>query len=157
MFFQTLPSSIDDECLSAKPHVDGVQSSDRHSQVEFWVQTLKLYAIQEKVLTTMYFKDKVSAGVKISMAPRQQLELIDFNSISKINSSLRDWEKALPLFLKVRKDFSVPTAEPIFDRQANVLHLRYEYLPIHLRVCSLIDLLADSCRYESSCSGLCFP
>lgn len=119
------PASIDDEYLSSEPGPGNMQPPDKPSIIEFWLQTLKLYSIQEETLSAMYSNDAVIR--KAITSPSERLENLDFNTILRINSSLRKWNDALPHFLKVRVNAAEDLAEPIFSRQANVLHLRYDY------------------------------
>ena len=116
------PASINDEYLSAERGRDGIQPPDEPSTIEFWVQTLKLYLIQEETLSAMYSNDAIDQKAKTS--PKERLGNIDFNTVLRIESSLRTWNHALPHSLKVRENAVAERRQPILSRQANVLHLR---------------------------------
>lgn len=115
------PSSINDEFLGTTPGDSNDQPSDSPSVVEFWLQSLKLYVIQEEVLSTFYSHEASSQDTSLPIDKR--LEDLDFNSIASIDASLHRWQSHLPNHMHVQA-----TAESqdhsIFTRQANILHLR---------------------------------
>ena len=116
------PAGINDEYLSSTPGSSNLQPLGESSTVEFWLQTSKLYIIQEETLSAMYSNE--AAIRKATNSPAERLQNVDFNTILRIHSSLRQWNEALPQFLRVRKNSSTELADPIFSRQANVLYLR---------------------------------
>ncbi|KAJ9493819.1 hypothetical protein H2202_010674 [Exophiala xenobiotica] len=124
------PASINDEYLSTEPGPDGVQPRGEPSLAEFYIQTLKLYVIQERTLFAMYSND--ASDVKVTQSTRESLDNIDFNTILRIEASLKSWDEALPGYLKVRDNASTDFKTPIFARQANVLHLRCCGPPVDL-------------------------
>ena len=125
------PASINDEYLSSDPGPGGLQPQDKPSFIEFYIRSLKLYLIQEKTLSAMYSND--TSDLKTKKTLRERLEDVDFNTILRIEGSLRMWDESLPPFLKVRDTASIDLTDPIFARQANVLHLRYSSLNTDLR------------------------
>ena len=114
-----LPASIDDEYLSTVHGSDGIQPPHKPSKTEFYVQSLKLYVLQEETLSVMY-SDEVTEP---SLTPSERIEQLDFSKILKIDRSLQDWNDSLPPYLKVLHEASsgVP-----FSKQANTLHLQYD-------------------------------
>ncbi|KAK5203088.1 hypothetical protein LTR47_011092 [Exophiala xenobiotica] len=92
------PASINDEYLSTEPGPDGVQPRGEPSLAEFYIQTLKLYVIQERTLFAMYSND--ASDVKVTQSTRESLDNIDFNTILRIEASLKSWDEALPGYLK---------------------------------------------------------
>ena len=120
-----LPKSIDDEHLSAAPGSDrGLQLENKPSVTEFYLQSLKLYMIQDETLSVFY--SDYSTDRKAYLPPMQKLEDLNFDAIIRADSSLRRWHDLLPDFIKVKvgDGISDEMGKTVFARQANILHLR---------------------------------
>lgn len=115
-----LPKSIDDEDLSVASESDrGLQLDNKPSITEFYVQSLKLYIIQEEILSVFYSTDR-----KAYLPPMQRLEDLNFDAILRADSSLRRWRDSLPDFIEICGGISDEMDRTVFSRQANILHLR---------------------------------
>jgi len=120
-----LPASIDDQCLSSDPGPGSSQPANKPSEIEFYVQSLRLFNITEETLTAMYSGEATRRYASHACpSPTERLEKLDFNTIIKIDCSLRKRSDVLPNYLTVRKNPVDELAEPILSRQANILRLR---------------------------------
>jgi hypothetical protein len=120
------PSSIDDEFLSATPGLDGHQPSDKPSRIAFFVHSVELYHITERVLSTMYARGSVGGPSHRSGLPfPEQLESLDFNEILRLDGALIKWNESLPPFLCTHPGVPVDfRLDSTISRQANILRLR---------------------------------
>ena len=114
------PASIDDEFLSTATGVDSSQPQDKPSETEFYVQTVKLYVLQEETLSVMYSDRMKQTG----LTPSEKLLQLDFNCVFTLDASLRKWNETLPDYLKFLSSSTEEPAVPVFSKQANILHLR---------------------------------
>jgi len=120
------PSSIDDEYLSLIPGHDRQQPVDQPSSIAFFVRSVELYAINERVLSTMYANGSVNGPAPRSGLPfPEQLQSLDFNEILRLDGDLIKWNESLPSFMVVNPGIPIDyRRDPIIPRQANVLRLR---------------------------------
>jgi len=140
------PAAIDDQYLSPKLGDDHSQPQEQISIVEFYVQSLKLYIINEETLSTMYKSDG-SDGPPSAMT---KLANLDLNTILRLDSAITDWYDSLPKKLKVRSNPVDDFTEPIFARQSNILRLRCLQVQILLFRPVLLLLLAPEIRSRAT-------
>jgi hypothetical protein len=120
------PSSIDDEHLSLIMGHDGLQPRDQPSTIAFFVHSVDLYGITERVLSIMYPSGSANRPFPRSGLPlAEQLEGLDFNEILRLDRDLIKWKDSLPPFLIINPGAPVDyRLDPIVPRQANILRLR---------------------------------
>lgn len=143
-----LPAAIDDPYLSTKAGQDGSQPVGEMSVVEFYVQSLKLYIINEETLTALYKSD----GSDAPTSAMNKLASLDLNTILRIDMTITSWYDSLPEQLKARKHPSDDFTEPIFARQSNTLRLRCLQVQILLFRPVLVLLLAPEIRARATSS-----
>lgn len=121
-----MPLPIDDIHISSTVGVNGDQPQYMLSQIGFYVHSLQLYLITEKVLSAFYSRPEVSTPQPKSTA-LDELTTLDFNMVIQLSTLLQTWHDSLPRELIVRHDILDEALEPVFSRQANVLRLRSEH------------------------------
>ena len=146
------PASIDDEFLSTTRDVDGFQPEGKASVTEFYIQTVKLYVLQEETLSVMY-SDRIT---QTGLAASGHLSHLDFNTVLALDASLRRWNEAIPDFLKFRSSSTEEPAVPVFSKQANILHLRYATLHASQLEHGMINFIPAGYKSKYFCYGPCF-
>lgn len=118
-----LPMAIDDEYLT--DDINCQQPQDRFCRMSFFINTLKLYDILGNILTVFYGGSN-EARTSIPFSDRARAEE-DYQAVLRLDRALLDFQMELPPFLQFRyldaQGEPLPR-DPIFLRQANVLHSR---------------------------------
>jgi hypothetical protein len=113
-----LPTAIDDEYLSKVAGKDAVQPPDVPSQIEFFVQTVKLYGMLDDILLSLY--NPASEPTTFY----GKLQCWDNNAIFRVETALSRWKSGIPYCLQFDPVNNLGKFGPIFHRQSNVLHAR---------------------------------
>ena len=112
-----LPLAVDDELLSNDLCE---QPENQFSRISFFIQTLKLYDILGEILSIFYD----SSGIRCAEKSKPEDY---YQSLLRLDRILLDFETGLPPVLRLHfvDENNQPLArDPIFTRQANVLHAR---------------------------------
>ncbi|KAL7907576.1 fungal-specific transcription factor domain-containing protein [Trichoderma velutinum] len=120
---------------SANDRSKGLPPDCYASRMDFFSESMKLYSITGDMLAIVYSRDPSSSfAPRSDLSPQARLDKLDFNTVLRIDNSLRHWKETLPLCLQTRPTESVIANkdDPIQVRQANVLHLRYLQIRILL-------------------------
>ncbi|KAH8700820.1 fungal-specific transcription factor domain-containing protein [Talaromyces proteolyticus] len=119
-----LPAPIDDEYLLESAETFGEQRAGMPSQIEFFIQTVKLYGMLDDILLSLYSPNSDSATLY------GKLQCWDNNSIFRVEAGLSRWKKEIPSCLQFNGQNEVSKLGSVFHRQSNVLQARY----LHLRI-----------------------
>lgn len=112
---------------SAPDRAKGPLPDSYASRMNFFSESMKLYSITGDMLAIVYSRDPSSSfAPRSDLSPQARLDKLDFNTVLRIDNSLRHWKETLPLCLQTRPTDSVVANkdDPVLIRQANVLHLR---------------------------------
>ncbi|KAF9892311.1 hypothetical protein FE257_002088 [Aspergillus nanangensis] len=135
-----LPSPTDDQYLGMGPH-GATQPVGIVSANQFLHENMKLIGILGNILSAVYHSTEPGSEVEIQRPPD-----VDFQAVMDIDKSLTQFESDLHPALHWDPQ-RVPTSNinPIFGRQANVLHARYLHLklllnrPAFSHYCSMLN------------------
>ncbi|KAL6788838.1 fungal-specific transcription factor domain-containing protein [Trichoderma sp. SZMC 28012] len=141
---------------SAPDRAEGPLPDSYASRMNFFSESMKLYSITGDMLAIVYSRDPSSSfAPRSDLSPQARLDKLDFNTVLRIDNSLRHWKETLPLCLQTRPTDSVVANkdDPVLIRQANVLHLRYLQIRILLFRPILALLLTSEAYGLDSANG----
>lgn len=131
-----LPSEANDHLITDK----GITyNSHELSQGAFFIESLKLYRVLEKILTTFY------------AVPGQELNASLYLDLFSLEEELQDWARNLPYHLKVENKLEI---EP-FQRQSTILRARFLHVKVMLHKAILFPDGFNTLDRNSQMSRLC--
>ncbi|OQU97619.1 Fungal Zn2-Cys6 binuclear cluster domain-containing protein isoform 2 [Cladophialophora immunda] len=129
-----LPSAVDDEYLSTDVDVENRQPSDQPSELEFFIQTMKLHGILTEVTSQFYATTDPSDTTKTTRSS-SSLKEPHYRFVVDIEEKLNFFWSSLPRFLDSAKrdpDRSDKEARGVFLHQSRVLQNRFLFTRILL-------------------------
>ncbi|KIW15441.1 hypothetical protein PV08_05487 [Exophiala spinifera] len=130
-----LPLPVDDEFLPEESTMEPHSIPKGPMVVEFYIETLKLYAILDEILTTLYATTTAVPRIASNESQSSSLRARRMTALLQLDLSLASWLKSLPDHL--RPVHTQASLSPFF-RQGIVLHSRY----LHVRILLFRPMLA---------------
>ncbi|PLN84383.1 hypothetical protein BDW42DRAFT_163062 [Aspergillus taichungensis] len=137
-----LPMHSDADYLDAISEKQPQAHAERPSTIEFLTACARLYSHVEDIMA-WEDESRVQTG---GCASKKMLSL-DFRLLFRVDSSLCDWQRSLPSFLRNEMP-NGKLEDPLVHRQRNILRIRYLYLRLRLHRPLLILGLALGQAYD---------
>ena len=126
----TIPLPIttdDDECFNIE---DLPEDAQRPSHIIFLAESVKLYIILGKVLSTVYIPGHMSTNDTSVKEGKSE----GLNMIMLLDEEISNWEKTMPSWLHWERGIYVRSSLPesqrlLLSKQSNLLQARLVYLP----------------------------
>lgn len=158
-----LPAAIDDEFLTREMDSPGRQPEAFPSEVECYIEALKLQHILGRVLASFYASSpddsEDSTDSAAYKAPNrngrrtqisQTFKTADLPLLLKVDRQLAKWRFNLPDHLKIESyntgELTNGSKMKLFRRQARILEIRH----LHIRLILLRPVLSELCDLASS-------
>lgn len=138
-----LPSILEDDSILSQHNGPLIRNAP--SRMCFYVETIKLYRILDRILSAVYqlwLNNSSTTGNPQDHETGQKHGSMD--AIIELDIKLAEFESALPPFLSWRESQSNHEAEQqiIYQRQTNELHARF----IHLKIMLYRPLFTQLCQ-----------
>ncbi|KAL1303122.1 hypothetical protein AAFC00_006556 [Neodothiora populina] len=123
-----MPLALDDEYFIDSPEKQPTRPSNTPMLSDFFIKTLDLYEILNKILVTLYGCDELFPSHECRDDKTGTLNKASgYGILLELDLLLNTWLKSLPTHLDSKRR---EIEDDVFQRQANILHSRY----LHVRI-----------------------